>query len=132
MIADLLNTEITDVETLQSVPKGAVLIDDNGDAIQLGDYDEWWGVGSDVPIHAAELLTWNRSLRVIWLPPEVVGYETDATPQPRHGDHGTCAKCGGGIRYHESTDHFGYVFHALWLHDQLIADGHNAVLGGPA
>ncbi len=49
---------------------------------------------------------------------------TDATLQSAPGEHGTCV-CGGGIRYF--TCHGGH-----WIHDEHPADGHDAVLGGPA
>ena len=48
-------------------------------------------------------------------------------PQPQHGDHGTCAKCGQSIQC--VRDPYGI----WWTHDTTApADGHDAVLGGPA
>jgi len=93
-------------------------------------------LGATVDVHfdgqPYPMLFGRRHLELVGKPDETAGYESDAEQKPRHGDHGTCATCGGGIRYHDSTDHFGYVFHALWLHDEQIADGHDAALGGPA
>lgn len=58
----------------------------------------------------------------------ILGYEADADegPEPAAGDHGTCAVCGGGIRY-QSCPTGGW-----WIHDTHPADGHDAQLGGPA
>lgn len=63
--------------------------------------------------------------------------ETDPEegPPPRHGDHGTCAVCGGQIAYYEETRHNGVEDESLsawWSHLDHPADGHDAQLGGPA
>jgi hypothetical protein len=74
-------------------------------------------------------------LRLVWRDGQLVtevcvaktdlrGYETDATPQPRHGEHGTCARCSAEIEYCARDDH--------WTHVQQPADAHPAVIGGPA
>lgn len=55
------------------------------------------------------------------------GYETDADPKPQHGGRGTCATCGNEITFSSRT-----VYRWGWLHEQPTADGHDAVLGGPA
>jgi hypothetical protein len=60
--------------------------------------------------------------------PPADGYETgaDEGPEPRGGDHGTCATCGGQIHY-QACPTGGW-----WIHDAHPADGHDAQLGGPA
>jgi hypothetical protein len=53
------------------------------------------------------------------------GYETDPEPKPTEGEHGTCV-CGGAIHYIDCPTG------GWWAHDEHPADGHDAVLGGPA
>lgn len=68
-------------------------------------------------------------------PDEAYGYEMDADPKPRDGDHGTCAICGGEIHYWEATAWNGVeddVIDTHWSHVQHPADGHDAEIGGPA
>jgi len=63
------------------------------------------------------------------------GYETDAEPQPKHGDHGTCAACGQEIEYRVGLIRNGLdtdMQDARWIHVVKPVDGHIAVLGGPA
>jgi hypothetical protein len=63
------------------------------------------------------------------------GYETDADPKPQHGDHGTCATCGGEIEYWEHSRWNGVedgVLDGQWSHHIHPADGHDAVIGGAA
>lgn len=52
--------------------------------------------------------------------------EEDVEPEPRHGDHGTCAVCGESIIY--ITSPYG----PWWSHEEHPTDGHDAELGGPA
>lgn len=55
--------------------------------------------------------------------------ETEPAPKPQHGDHGTCAVCGTRIHYSANWhDAGGWWSHAA----ERPADGHDAVLGGPA
>lgn len=63
-----------------------------------------------------------------WEPDDTDGYETDDEegPEPADGGHGTCAVCGGGIRY-QACPTGGW-----WIHDTHPADGHDAQLGVPA
>lgn len=58
-----------------------------------------------------------------------------ARTSPASGDHGTCTRCGGEIWYWEATAWNGVeeeVLDAGWSHLNHPADGHDAVLGGPA
>lgn len=69
------------------------------------------------------------------LDPDWPGYraaETDREPEPKHGDHGTCATCGGQIEYYEATTYNGDVLASWWSHRTHPADNHDAQLGVPA
>lgn len=54
-------------------------------------------------------------------------YETDAEPQPKHGDRGMCAICHGEIEYFDPAVHSN----GGWYHVLNVAH-HVAELGGPA
>lgn len=54
-------------------------------------------------------------------------YETDAEPQPKHGDRGMCAVCQCEIEYFDPAKHTN----GGWYH-VLVVHGHLAELGGPA
>lgn len=71
MIAELLNTEITDLSTLSSMPVGAVVIDDDGMAWQL-DWDGNWRPASGIVSaqRAPSLLSRSKTQLLVWLPPE--------------------------------------------------------------
>jgi hypothetical protein len=59
----------------------------------------------------------------------------DAAVETAHGSRSTCGTCDGGIHYIEYTAWNGLevdVLDAKWSHLQHPADGHDAVLGGPA
>jgi len=68
--ADLMNTVITDLATLEKLPVGAVLIDDEGIAWQK-DGDGWWEARKGRINPPYSLVAENKSLLVAWLPPEV-------------------------------------------------------------
>jgi hypothetical protein len=55
-----------------------------------------------------------------------VEHEDGPEPTPRDGEHGTCAACGGAIRYIDCPTG------GWWAHETHPADGHDAELGGPA
>ncbi len=61
-----------------------------------------------------------------------IEWEPDETPAPKHGDHGTCATCGGEIEYYEAATYNGDVLDSWWSHRTHPADNHDAQLGGPA
>lgn len=54
------------------------------------------------------------------------GANPEEGPEPADGAHGTCAVCGGGIRY-QACPTGGW-----WIHDTHPDDDHDARLGGPA
>ncbi len=66
---------------------------------------------------------------------DAVGYEPDPAPKPRDGERATCATCGGAIHYWEYSRWNGVdydVIDSRWSHFEHPADGHDAVIGGPA
>lgn len=69
MTASLLNTVITDLATLESLPLGAVVIDGIAPYQRIIDGD-WYCAGSDVGT-SAEKLIGRGPVTVLWLPPEV-------------------------------------------------------------
>lgn len=64
------------------------------------------------------------------------GAADEVAGEPQHGDSGTCAVCGGEIEfYRDSVYTVGGEEETLttwWAHRVHPADGHDAVLGGPA
>lgn len=62
-------------------------------------------------------------------PDDSDGYETDDEegPEPRNGDHGTCATCGNEIEFIDPAD----ALPGVWRHVKMPAD-HTAQIGGPA
>ena len=77
MIADLLNTEITDLATVELLPIGAVLVDhaneqdpNEQNAWQKVDHDCYWQTGDNKDWPARRVLR-RGPLTVVWLPPEV-------------------------------------------------------------
>lgn len=54
-------------------------------------------------------------------------YEDDPEPKSKHGDQGTCARCGERIEYYSDEKSGGF-----WSHLHHPADNHDAVIGGPA
>lgn len=64
------------------------------------------------------------------------GAAGEVAGEPQHGDSGTCAMCGGEIEfYRDSVWVVGSGEETLttwWAHAVHPADGHDAVLGGPA
>lgn len=54
------------------------------------------------------------------------GHDEYVTPQPRHGEHGTCAECGAAIEYFDCPDA------PYWRHVAHPSHCHDAELGGPA
>lgn len=130
MIADLLNTEITDVDTIESFPVGTILLEHRADGTAMAwrkEYDGWWypSALAGVRLRGALAMAGVRPM-LIWAPTGAVGYETDAIPQPRDGEHGTCAECGAAIEYFDCPDA------PYWRHATHPTYCHDAELGGPA
>lgn len=70
MITDLLDTEITDLTTLEKLPVGASIIDGEGRAWQRIIDGDWYPTGSDIAASTGDLIC-RKPLLVVWLPPEV-------------------------------------------------------------
>jgi hypothetical protein len=68
VIKGLLNTEITDLATLELLPLGATVIGDGAAWQRIIDGD-WYVAGSDIGATSTELLD-RGPLLVVWLPPE--------------------------------------------------------------
>jgi len=70
--ADVLNTVITDLATLLTLPEGAGVVDDCGDLYQRRADGLWYGalMGGDNGSTDNELLVF-KPLLLVWLPPEV-------------------------------------------------------------
>jgi len=77
------------------------------------------------------MLTRREDVKPVVKQDDAAGYETDAEPQPQHGEKGTCATCGGRIQYSELEDD-GVITRARWGHLERPPFEHDAVLGGAA
>jgi hypothetical protein len=71
VIADLLNTKITDLATLESLPIGAVVVDADEDAWQLRQKNLWRSTMQLRSEDPSDELIQFGPLVVVWLPPEV-------------------------------------------------------------
>lgn len=105
----------------------------------------FWTDNSEDPClghqNAADTCEWELVLRSK-KPSEVIAEakkhkQQCVDPQPKHGDSGTCAKCGGEIEFYEGAVYPAgskekEVLTTWWAHRVHPTDGHDAVLGGPA
>lgn len=70
-ITDLLGTQITDAETIELLPTGSGMVDDDGDIWQK-QADGWWYPASFSWIRQrGALAIAGANPTLIWLPPEV-------------------------------------------------------------
>lgn len=72
-VAELLNTEITDVQTIESLPVGAGVVDFSGVLWQKKE-DGWWYPASFSWVgQQGALAMAGQDPLLVWLPPEAVG-----------------------------------------------------------